>query len=260
MKQILRNLGLIILCFILVAGLTLWWLNLYTMHGKHKVLPSYIDQPLEEAAKDARKNDFTIHVIDSSFRVGVPGGMILNQQPAPASKVKKNRKIYVTITKYDTEKVALQQLPDLYGQNFERRKKLIKQSYEIECKIVGYEYDPGLPNHILKVLYNGETIVTANKKSEDVMIEKGGVLEMILSKNTGARVEMPDLVCRAYDEALFLLSGNELNYKIESSELPSEQYGDGFITDQIPSPQNTVYSGDTVTLYISKEKPVSCGN
>ena len=60
---------------------------------------------------------------DSVHIVGRQGGMIINQNPKSGSLVKENRKIYVTVTKYNPDKLTLKDLPVLYGADFEQKRK-----------------------------------------------------------------------------------------------------------------------------------------
>ena len=72
------------------------WLRIYTNHGQKLELPDYRNMSVEEARIDAQKKSFELIVNDSLFRVGTPGGIILNQNPEAGSKVKENRKVYFT--------------------------------------------------------------------------------------------------------------------------------------------------------------------
>ena len=70
-------------------------------------LPDYENTLIDDANKDANKRSFEIIVNDSVHIVGRRGGMIINQNPVKGSLVKENRKIYVTITKFNPDKLTL---------------------------------------------------------------------------------------------------------------------------------------------------------
>lgn len=259
MKKILIHLGLIVAALIVVLLITLLGLRVYTLHGKSKPLPDYKGQAVSVATSDAKKQKFKLVVIDSTFRVGQIGGIILDQQPSAGHRVKKNRKVYVTVTKHQIEQIPLGRLPDLYGQNYDRKKKALEDGYQIKTVIKGYEHDPGSPNTILKVLYNGNTIVSATSRDESAMIDVGGTLEMILSKTTGRSMNMPDLICMSYDEARFVIA----NHKLEAKFVGASEGFDiesGYVSIQNPGIDDTVLSGDTVSIIISQEKPAICGD
>ena len=218
-----RNLGLVALFLFGVLLTVMLFLRWYTHHGQSLVLPDYTGQAIDVAKKDARKKSFQITVVDSVFLVGKEGGIIIDQSPKAESEVKQKRKIYVTVTKEAADKIPLGRLPVLYGKSYERKKKELKQGFEINTKIVGRKYDAGAPEHILEVIYNGETVVSTDVRKDDVLIEKGGTLEMILSKDTGGSLSMPDLSCKSFDEAAFQLQ--TLNLVI------GEQIKDGSVSD-----------------------------
>ncbi len=256
--MIWRNLGLIALFLIGCLLLSMLWLRLYTHHGQALVLPDYTDVPIQEARQDAKKNSFQIVVIDSAFIVGKDGGIIIDQNPPGESRVKQKRKIYVTVTKYLADQIPLRRLPIMYGKSFERKRRELKQGFEINAKIIGRKFDSGAPDHILEVVYDGETIVNADRRKDNTLIDKGGTLEMIVSKPTGASLSMPDLACKTIDEAVFLVRSLQLVVGEKNADETVLDEGSAFVWRQYPDPSSRVYTGDTVTLYLTREEPLDC--
>ena len=236
-----------------------WWLGSYTHHGQELVMPDYIGTQLDKAQIHAEDKTFEIIVTDSLFIVGKSGGEILNQTPTADSKVKEGRKIFVTVSKHDADQIPVAKLPILYGKNYERKKKELKQGYELKSKVVDYSYDPGPANHILSVIYNGDTIITKNGRKNDVSLEKGGTLEFILSKKGEGQLDIPDLLCMTYREARFLL---------ESYEVDVQVFEDGGITNlessyvwrQTPSysSDGKIRMGSLIELYVTQYRPSFC--
>ncbi|MBX2815425.1 MAG: PASTA domain-containing protein [Saprospiraceae bacterium] len=260
MKHILKHAALIALALLGFVLLTALWLRWYTNHGQSIALDNYVDMSITEAMEDAKKRSFTMVVLDSVFMVGQPGGQILNQNPKAGSKVKEDRTIYVTITKGETEQVPVRRLPILYGKDYERKRKELKQAFQIDTKVVDYAFDRGAPNHILEVRYEGQTIIDAKSRKDQVMVDKGGTLEVVLSKTTGGQLTMPDLTCKQYDEAAFQLQ--TLNLVIGESVMGDEirDKGSSFIWRQEPSAARGVSMGDTITLFLSAQLPEGCQN
>ncbi len=250
-----------LLLLVLVFGGVLLWLKFYTNHGQKLELENYIDQPLEKAAKHAQKNSFELIVKDSIHKVGIPGGMILSQNPPGGAFVKEDRKIYVDVTKYTADVIPLTSISELYGGQYEAKKTELNQ-LEINTQVTGYRHDPGEPDHILEVRYNGQVIVGASGKKRNVKIAKGGTLEFVLSKLDGAKVDMPNLVCRSYASLNFLLETYGL--KLESIEIA----GGGAITNQKsawvvaqdpPYRENAkIRQGQGFKIMIQQEQPESC--
>jgi beta-lactam-binding protein with PASTA domain len=208
---------------------------------------------IEQATQQAIKSSFNIIVNDSVHIVGKPGGEIIDQNPKPGSEVKENRKVYVTITKYIADKISARSLPTLYGREFEQKKQELAYM-NLNAAIRDFRYDPGEPNHILEVYYKGEQIVGSTVLADDVMIEKGGTLEFVLSKRVGGDSQVPLLVCMDKESALFLIEN--LRFKVGKITGPEN----GYVVAQIPAYENNkmIHIGDTIDLTISEAKPLSC--
>jgi len=258
-KRFLRHLGLVLLTFLVCVLITFGWLRHYTRHGQHLELPDYTGNILEDARKDAETRSFRMVVMDSIYIVGRRGHEIIRQNPLPFSQVKEKRTIYVTVTKQAADKIPLSRLPSLYGKTFERKKEELQQSFEIRSEIVGRKYDPGEPDHILAVIYQGDTIIDKQKRGGDVLIEKGGTLGFVLSQSTGGKLPIPDLICMTYAEARFLLenSGLDISEIIQEDQIVDLQ--GAYVSGQVPDPaEGTIEQGSTMKISLTKDKPLRC--
>ena len=109
-RRFLRHLlGVIMVVSILVSFILLM-LNIYTQHARYLILPDFAGKTLSQVTSADEFKDYEFLVVDSVFDPGKPKGTILRQDPYPASKVKKNRKIYLTIVSFFPEKTSM---PDL---------------------------------------------------------------------------------------------------------------------------------------------------
>ena len=258
-KTFIKNLIFIGLFFLAIFLLLILWLRIYTNHGQKLELPSFIEMSVTDASELANDKSFEIIVNDSVHLIGKPGGLIIDQNPKPNSKVKENRKVYVTTTKYIADRIKVKGLPILYGREFERKSKELSYM-DLKSVVRDYIYDPGEPNHILEVYYNGQLIVNAEERKEEVEIEKGGTLEFILSKGYGGEMSVPNVVCMDYESASFLIENlklkiGEVVHDGEISDLTSAyiiQQEPEFIADQ------TIQIGDEIKLTISMTKPENC--
>ena len=106
LKHFLASLG--------ILGVLIWivfiLMNTYTKHGQYIDVPQFAGQNIEQIKSDPAYSDFEFVVIDSVFDLKSQKGMILRQDPYPNSKVKTNRKIYLTIASVNPEKTSM---PDL---------------------------------------------------------------------------------------------------------------------------------------------------
>ncbi|MBK6365134.1 MAG: PASTA domain-containing protein [Saprospiraceae bacterium] len=234
-------------------------LRLYTRHGQKIEMLDLTGKNLTEAEELVQKNRFELIVNDSVFVVGKPRGIILDQNPKPGSFVKKHRKIYITITKGDADKILVENLPSLYGNAYDQKKKELKYR-EINAEIKSYSYDAGEPNHILEVWYNGQKIIDQSEKRNDVEINKGDTLYFVLSEREGGETPVPDLRCLTLEEAHFILESNKLvmgEIEKKSDVKPGE---DMFVISQDPpyDGMSNIERGSSVSVVLSSQKPVDC--
>jgi beta-lactam-binding protein with PASTA domain len=258
-KRFRRHVGLVILALLACMLLTFFWLKLYTKHGQKLQLPDYTGMLLEDAQADARAKSFRMVVLDSLYVVGKRGHEILRQNPHPHTEVKEKRTIYVSVTKQAADLVPLSRLPALYGKSFERKKLELMEGFDIRAEVVGKIFDPGEPDHILVVIYKGDTIIDRRRRGEDVMIEKGGTLEFVLSQRTGGKLPIPDLICKTYAEAQFILQNSGLDIAEVIQEDGIIDLQSAYVSGQVPDPdEGTIIQGSAMRLSLSAQKPLRC--
>lgn len=259
-KVFFKNLlimGLVLLGLFLVLH---FFLRSYTNHGQKLELPDFINMHLTEANELAEDKTFEIIVNDSTHRVGIPGGMIINQNPKANSTVKENRKVYVTVTKYQSDQISLKSFPELYGRDYEQKKKELSLM-KINSRIKGYAYDQGEPNHILEVYYKGELVADVDGRKNNVKIEKGGTLDFVLSERKGLQIKIPDLRCESLAAVEFMLEdGNRLKLGAVSEQGEIEDRESAYVIDQFPpyTPDGRIYIGEKINVVISATKPEDC--
>lgn len=250
-------LSVLMLIFLL---LVMWALRLYTRHGQKIELADLKGMTLEEASDVTDRHDFELVISDSIFVVGKPGGVILDQNPKPGSFVKEDRKIYITVTKQNADKILVKNLPALYGNAYEQKKKELEYR-NIKSTVKSYQYDFGEPNHILEVWYKGQLIISKDVKRDDVEIEKGGVLDFVLSEKEGGEIPVPDLRCMTLAEATFLLESSKLMLgevvRQGNGSAPDDKW---YILEQEPAydGMSVIERGQTIMVTIVPALPSGC--
>ena len=258
-KAFLKQLAYIIIFLVLVLFIVLTWLRFYTNHGQKLELPDYINANYEEAKKDAKSKTFEIIVTDSIHKVSMEGGLIIDQNPAPGSMVKERRKIYVNITKYSPDRVKVSDLPILYGKDYDQKRTELKY-LDISSNIKSERYDPGEPNHILEVWYNGELIIDNKRVNSNIEIDKGGTLDFVISKREGGKGLVPDLRCQEYSaaETIALLSKFQIGQVNEVGEITDRNTA--FVIQQNPISDGTseLAFNSEISVTITQERPDDC--
>ena len=207
-KVFLKNFGALLAVLLVLLMLTSWWMKCYTHHGESLQVQDYIGLNLEEAQQKAKQRTFNLVVSDSLFIVGKPPHEILEQTPPPFSRVKEDRKIYITITKQTPDLVPL---PDIIGGNDDYnqyRRNLGRLS--INTKVKERRFSNKLePNTILEVYYEEERIT--DKLRDGYKVPMGSTLDFIVTERSGGSVKIPQLVCKSFDAANFLMGNYNLN-------------------------------------------------
>jgi len=254
-KHLLMAMGFLVVLVLL----TMLWLRFYTKHGEKLELPDFVKMNVYQAAELAEYNSFQLVVFDSTFKLGTPGGIVLNQNPSPGSQVKSGRKIYVTISKFTPDKIKVKDLPVLYGNDFNQ--KMTELSYRgIKAVIIDKMYDPGEPNHILEVYYNGQLIISQDVMRKEVEISKGDVLEFKVSDRESGEVVIPDLECMTFSEAEFLLASTNLTLgEIQERSSISEK-SSAYILSQEPKYDGItkLTMGSKINIVLVQDKPITC--
>jgi D-alanine-D-alanine ligase len=242
----------------LILLMTNWWMRCYTNHGESVQVDDFTGLRMKDAVKKGKNKGFQFEVIDSSWQLGKPGGIILNQTPKPLSRVKEGRKIYLTVTTYGTETVRLPEFSN-YAYDFSEYQKRLK-ILQIEAKEVEKVFDrKQAPGTILYFTYNGKKITEAEVK-KGVEIPKGSTLEFTVTDRKSNRVELPDLVCRTFDAADFLVGSYNLNIgQVIEDETVTERFS-AYVYRQEPEfdPDETVQMGTQINVWLTQDLPADC--
>lgn len=255
----LRNFGGIVGTISLSLLLTFWWINCYTRHGKSLLVEDYVGLDMDHAISRAKGNNFEIVINDSTFIPGKEPGVILVQNPKPKSSVKKNRKIYVSVTKRVPEPIIL---PDLRGGNddYDNFSKKCGRKYittEVSKRVFSNRLEP---NTILEVYYNGEKIT--DKLNEGYSIPKGSTVQCEVTQRGGGTVPVPELVCKKYDAASFLVGTFNLSIGSVIADNTVTDQNTAYVWRQVPrySASGNMKVGEQIDIYLTQYKPRDCGN
>jgi beta-lactam-binding protein with PASTA domain len=240
------------------VALTLWFLKCYTNHGESLQVHNYIGMRLKEARKMAENRSFHIVITDSIFIVGKEPGVVLEQNPKPLSRVKEDRSIYLTITSAVADFVML---PNITGGNddYDRFYKKIT-GLDVKGQVIDHRFDARLePNTILEVIYNGDTIT--NQLNTGFKVPKGSMLSFIVSSREGSTVTLPDLVCKQFDAAKFIVSNYSLNIGTIVRDATVSDDAKAYIWKQEPAFEEgkTIRVGEQINLYLTQKVPDGCG-
>jgi len=254
----LKNLAIALLLLFALGFIAFTTLSIYTRNGQAIDLPDYRGKSLADAQELLENDGFRFQLVDSMYHPSKPPLTVLDQDPTPSSKVKKNRKVYLTI---NASTPPLINLPDIWGKDVDFVRRICKvRGFKVAKKV---EYQPDrAKNTILKVKHNGEEIKQPNKSKKDppVRLPKGSEISLVVARASGFYVAIPNVKCQTLDEAQFTIR----NYGLKVGKLVIE----GELTDttaayiyrQSPvyKDKGTMLSGQPLRLWLSKERKEEC--
>jgi beta-lactam-binding protein with PASTA domain len=112
-KRFLKHFAGVVILGVILVWIILFALRIYTRHAEYISVPDFKGMTISEIAENRDFSDFEFGVVDSVFDQTRPKWTVLNQDPYPASHVKRGRMIYLTIVSFVPEKTTMPDLRNL---------------------------------------------------------------------------------------------------------------------------------------------------
>lgn len=209
-KELLIQLGVIAL---LLIGAVFVFFYIYlpsaTNHGETLTVPDLEGVPFEEVDEFLTKRNLRYEVTrDSAFSPTFPPLTILQQDPKPFSKVKENRKIYITL---NMRTPPTTKMPCLIDGSIKNAQSVLR-SHGLQLGSIRYRPALGV-NSVLAQRYDGKEYTNCKEINQGIDIPKGAKIDLIAADGYGRRVfSVPSLVGLSLDEAEFILIGSGLKF------------------------------------------------
>ena len=188
---ILRNIILAVLITVLVVLMLFSWLRINTRHGEAFSVPDLTGYTIAELEPLLEVKKLRWEIFDSVYSNEHERGTVVEQHPKPDFKVKKNRKIYLTMNAMNPEKMMMPNLVNLTIRQAQSR----LESYGLKIGKITYEPDLGI-NVVLAQRYQGTTI-----KEGDTII-KGSFIDLVLGRGlSNESIRVPKLIGLTLEEA-----------------------------------------------------------
>lgn len=265
-KDALQHLGILLASTgIIVAAVFYIWLPITTNHGETITVPDVQGMGLNELDDFLGKRNLRFEVTpDSSYSPNFKPLAVLRQVPAPNTKVKENRKIYVTLNAGSPPKVRMPRVEDLSLKSAMR----VLKSYDLKLGEVRY-----VPDVFFGVVHeaklNGRTVLEGER------IEKGSIIDLLAGDGYGNTVfQSPNLIGLEQEEAVFAILGSGLKIgKINATDrsfagfAKTDTLGNevtdfrsiapGTVQSQYPKPERSVKIGDPIDIWIYRPDTTS---
>ena len=163
---------------VVLVFVILFALRLFTRHGKEIEMPDYIGQNASELTQMGRTEGFVFVVNEEVYKEGTTPGTVLIQDPAPHEKVKKGRKVYLTVSAKTPPLIKMPALQDL---SLRQAQIMLEAQGLVVDRII--EKTSPYENVVLDVLYRGHHIASGSD------IRMGEKITLVVGKSIGG---MPD--------------------------------------------------------------------
>ncbi len=247
-KLFLKNLGIALGIILLSALIAFFSLNRYTQHGESIEVPNLRNKNINEAITILKYTELNYEIIDSVYLSGKPAGAIIEQIPAPKEKIKKYRKIYLTINSYSKPLVTL---PDVRDLSYRNARATIEA---IGLKIAAVQYVPWEYKDLVK-----------NIKQNGVILEPGAripreslvVLVVGRGQSGGEGISCPSLRGLSLTEATHIANRDSLY--IRSTVFTDEPINAAdsalfIVYKQRPIKGSPIFFGASINIWLTKDK------
>jgi eukaryotic-like serine/threonine-protein kinase len=231
--------GWVTLAVLVVWMLFMDWIvmPLYTNHGREVELPDITEHSFDEAQKILESGGFKLIKDREKSDANYPKGTVIFQNPQPYAKVKKGRRIYVTVS--SGEKAVL--VPQIVGRS-ERDAAFDLSHAGLVLGKVSYEFNDYYPPGVVcdqSVAADGEV---GAKTIVDIKVSRGTLpSRFVVPRVTGKNIETAKkLLWEAGLEVGFITN------EIQTDLVP------GTVLSQSVEPGTEVTQGRAVGLTISR--------
>ncbi|MBP1765481.1 MAG: prkC [Firmicutes bacterium] len=231
-KQILGIIALLLIGFIFGAFLSFgkFW------SSNEVVVPDVVGKQVDDAKTMLVSQNLRVSIA-STYHDKVPAGRVISQTPEAGSQVKEQRTITLTVSKG----IEAINVPDLKGMSRRDAELQLKNS-GLLLGTVSEQFIADIPAGMV----GGQTPKPGSQ------VNKGSVVDIVLSKGTGPRkIAMPDL--RGVSQTALAGQLDNLKLKIGTiTEAPSDRYSPGTVSAQNPAPGTEVQEGSAVDFTVAK--------
>ncbi len=245
---ILRNIILAVIFCIIIVLLVFKWLRIYTRHNEAFSVPDLTGLTLEEVKNVTIQKKLKYIMFDSVYVNDFERGTVVDQHPAPGFKVKKNRKIFLTMNSVNPEKILM---PDLV--NLTLRQALAKLK-SCGLRVGDMIYEPDLAiNIVLEQKYQGRKI------EEGDTIVKNSRIDLVIGKGlSDEKTVVPSVIGYTLTEAQSILSGFVLKIgkaTYDSSVVNFEDSVTASIFKQIPGHNKSqlIPLGSSIDIWLTTD-------
>lgn len=247
MKDIVRNV-LYAVCIVLVfAFASEIFMRVITHHNQELTVPDFAGMTLSQASRAAERAGVRLDVVDSIYVKRFPKGAVVRQEPKALQKVKKGRRIMLTINAVSPKKVPM---PNLVGYSLRSaHAELVSRGLALGRLV--YVADMAT-NNVLNQKFSGRDIAPGTMIATDSKVD----LVLGLSPDDNF-TRTPVLYGQKYRSAVESIHDHSLNVGRMAFDREIRTYQDSLnavVYRQIPDPNTLNTMGMNVTVYLTLDE------
>ncbi len=242
-KVFFKNLAIAVGLVALGLFLTFRFLNIYTYHGKYIQVPDLEGYSEVQLKSVLNAQELRYVVIDSVYSRNHEPGTVVDQLPHVGAKVKKHRKIFITMNAKAPEMVLMPELKDVSL----RQAKNILAASGLKAGDIIYVHSP-YKDLVINQYYDNIPIEPGTK------VNKNAIIDLEVGKGLGNTMgSVPDLSGMKLDSAKTVLAGYALNLGVVVEDYETEEYPDSaFVWKQRPAAEEgPVRLGTSVDIWLT---------
>ena len=169
-KVFLKQIALAIAAVVVLTIILMKWLSITTNHGDFETVPDLTGKSIGTAEIELNENNLVMQIQDSAnFNPDYPKFAVIEQDPPAGSKVKKDRKIYITLNPSGYNKILV---PDLTERTFRQARPTL-EALGFKIGTITYINNIG-KDIVLKMTHKGKEI------HADTQLQKTSVIDFVL--------------------------------------------------------------------------------
>jgi beta-lactam-binding protein with PASTA domain len=166
-KTFFKQLALAIVALVIFCFILLKWLKVTTNHGDFEMVPNLTGKSISVAQIELNENNLVMQIQDSAnYNPDYPKFSVIEQEPPAGTKVKEDRKIYLTLNPSGYRKILV---PNLRERTLRQAKPTLEA---LGFKVGNITYIDNIGKDIvLKMLYKGKEIQPKTELSKTSKID-----------------------------------------------------------------------------------------
>ncbi len=247
----LKNLAAIGAFLLLMFFLMTSWLRIYTDHNESIQVEDYVGMSVDEAVRKAKSRSFKV-VVDSLYVPGSRANLIYSQTPLAFTRVKENRTIFMVRTTQRGVAIPFKPTTDDYQG---ARSYLESRSIIVEEPKTAFDAKRA-EGTIIEAIYKGQSYPIRELRKNGLEIYQGESISFLISTRESDYVGLPNLVCRTFSEAEFLIQSRFLKMGV----IRGDKGGSAYVYKQEPAFESNkaIRKGTTISLYLTSSRPADC--